>query len=327
MTKNYVYLNGKFLPEEEAKISVFSGGVLYGEGLFETMRADKGQVFRLEEHLARLKKGAKILGLKVPKDLEKSRQIIRQLVKINHLPDAYLRLMLIPDEKKGASLVFLCRDINLYRKRRNFWTCVIVQSVRQNEYSPLSKLKTLNYLPLLLARKEAESKGADEGILLNSKGEICEGTRTNIFVVTEDGILKTPAVESGCLPGITRKAVIELVKSDAVVQSNSVTLNPSLVILSRRRRISLRTGFVEGLKKLEVREKRIKIEELKRAKEVFLTNSLIGVMPARFAESRRVTKITQQIIGNCRPGSWTKEIQQKYEILVRKETGKLPYRC
>lgn len=267
---NYLYLNGKFLPEEEAKISVFSGGVLYGQGLFETMRADKGRVFRLEEHLTRLKKGAEVLGLKAPKDLENSKQIIQQLVKLNHLPDAYLRLMLIPDEKQGASLVFFCRDINLYRKRKKSWSCVIVQKVRQNEFSPLSKLKTLNYLPLLLARKEAESKGADEGILLNTKGEICEGSRTNIFIITEDGELNTPPIESGCLPGITRKAVIESVK-----------------------KISLR-----------VREKSLRVEDLKKADEVFLTNSLIGVMP--------VTKIDNRIVGKGKPDPLTLKIKQAY---------------
>ncbi len=281
MARNYVYFNGKFLLEEEAKISVFSGGVLYGQGLFGTMRAYNGKIFRLEEHLARLKKGAKVLGLKVPKDLEKSRQIIRQLVKINHLPDAYLRLMLITDEKKRASLVFLCREINLYRKRKYFWTCVIVQNIRQNEYSPLSRIKSLNYLPMLLARKEAESKGADEGILLNSKGEICEGTRTNIFVITEDarpdgvgGILYTPAIESGCLPGITRKAVIELAQS----------------------------------LKLEVQEKKLKTEDLMRAKEVFLTNSLIGIVP--------VTKIDSQTISNGETGFWTRKIRNFYQDLL-----------
>jgi len=296
--RNYIYLNGKFLPQKEAKISVFSGGVLYGEGLFETMRAYDGQVFRLEEHLCRLSKGAEILGLKVPKDLESSQEIIQQLVKLNNLLDAYVRLNLIPFVRHSdprcfdlrskswgeeSQLIFFCRDIKNYLKKKNSWTCVIVRNVRQNEYSPLSKLKTLNYLPLLLARKEAESKGADEGILLNTKGEICEGTRTNIFIVTEDGKLKTPAIECGCLPGITRKTVIELVKS----------------------------------LRLKVQEKKLKTEDLKRAKEIFLTNSLIGVMP--------VTKIDQQIIGEGRLGYWTKKIQQKYEILVRKETGKLPY--
>ncbi len=276
MVRNYIYLDGKFLPENEAKVSVFSGGVLYGEGLFETMRANHGQVFRLEEHLARLKKGAKVLGLKVPKDLENSKQIIQQLVKLNNLPDAYLRLMLIRDEKKGASLVFLCRDIKNYLKKKTSWTCVIVQNIRQNEYSPLSRIKSLNYLPMLLARKEAESKGTNEGILLNTKGEICEGTRTNIFVITENGILNTPPIECGCLSGITRKVVMELAQR----------------------------------LKLEVRKERIKTEDLKQAKEVFLTNSLIGVMP--------VTKINRQIIGNGRIGLLTWKIKQTYSNLIGK---------
>lgn len=273
MHRNYVYLNGKFLPEKEAKISVFSGGVLYGQGLFETMRVRRGQVFRLEEHLQRLKNGAKVLGLKVPKDLGNSKEIIQQLVKLNALSDAYLRLMLLSDEKKGSNLIFICRDINSYLKKKNSWTCVIVKSVRQNEFSPLSKLKTLNYLPLLLARKEAESRGADEGILLNTKGEICEGSRTNIFIITEDGKLNTPPVECGCLPGITRGAVIELVES-------------------------------LGLK---IKEKKLKTEDLKRAKEIFLTNSLIGVMP--------VAKIDNLTIG--KEGPLTRRIRNLYQNLPR----------
>jgi len=295
--KNIVYLNGKFLPQEEAKISVFSRGVLYAEGLFETMRAYQGRVFRLEEHLRRLKNGAKVLGLKVPKEIKKSEKIIQKLTEKNNFSDAYVRLNLVsfachsqsftchsdPDESWGknlaqdrlreeSQLIFFCRNIKDYLKKKASWDCVIVKKIRQNEFSPLSRIKSLNYLPMLLARKEAESKGADEGILLNTKGEICEGTRTNIFVVTEDGILKTPAIECGCLPGITRKAVIELAKS-----------------------IELR-----------VEEKKLKTEDLKRAKEVFLTNSLIGVMP--------VVKIDQQIVSNGHPGPLTLKIR---EISVR----------
>jgi len=271
MSRNYVYINGKFLPEEKAKISVFSGGVLYGEGLFETMRAYDGKVFRLQEHLQRMKNGAKVLGLAVPKQWENTEKIIQKLVRLNNLSDAYLRLMLVRDEDKNSKIIIICRDIKSYLKKKNSWTCVIVQSVRQNEYSPLSRIKSLNYLPLLIARKEAESKGADEGILLNTKGEICEGTRTNIFLVTENEKLNTPLIESGCLPGITRKAVIEIVK---------------------------------GLR-LKVQEKKLKAEDLKRAKEIFLTNSLIGIMPVR--------KIDGQIVGKGKLGVWTRKIQQAYE--------------
>lgn len=274
-TKAIVYLNGKFLPEEEAKISISDAGFLYGDGLFETMRAFRGRIFRLEEHLERLFSAGKIIGLKIPLSLEKLKKIVLTTVEKNNFSDAYIRLTVTHGERGNPTIAVLVKDFRIYAPRKSTWNCVIVQNVRQNEFSPLSRIKSLNYLTLLLARKEAESKGADEGILLNTKGEICEGTRTNIFVITENGVLNTPPIECGCLPGITRKAVIELAQS----------------------------------LKLEVREKRIKIEDLKKAKEIFLTNSLIGVMP--------VTKIDGRVISGGKPGPLTLKIQQVYQNLIR----------
>lgn len=267
--KDIVYLNGKFLPEEQAKISISDAGFLYGDGLFETMRAFQGRIFRLEEHLERLFSAAKVIGLKIPSSLEKLKKIVLTAVEKNIFSDAYVRLTVTHGERGNSTIAVLVKDFRIYAPKKSTWNCVIVQSIRQNEFSPLSRIKSLNYLPMLLARKEAESKGADEGILLNTKGEICEGTRTNIFVA-EERYLYTPPIESGCLPGITRKAVLE---------------------------VAQKLG-------LKVEEKKLKIEDLKKAKEIFLTNSLIGVMP--------VTKIDQQIISNGRPGPWTLKIKQTY---------------
>jgi branched-chain amino acid aminotransferase len=284
-----IFLNGSFVNLTRAKISVFDRGFLYGDGLFETMRAYSGEVFRLEDHLDRLFHSAKEIELSLPYTRRELRTIIKRTLKINGLSKAYIRLTLsrgvsepglISKPQSSATLAIVAREFkplspSEYRKG---WRAIVVET-RQNQASPLSRLKSLNFLNNILARKEAQSKRVDEGILLNTLGEVAEASTSNIFLVKR-GIIITPPEESGLLPGITRGVVLELA--------------PNLGLKAYNRRVSL--------------------DDLMGAEEAFLTNSLIEIMP--------VVEIDGRPLGNGKPGKVTQRIHKAYQELVNRETGK-----
>ncbi|MBM3156678.1 MAG: hypothetical protein FJ004_05275 [Chloroflexi bacterium] len=279
-----VYLNGALVPRSQARISPFDLGFLYGYGLFETMRAYSGRIFRLERHLERLTNSGKLLGLSVnAANLEKA---CYDTLKANKLDEARIRLTVsigegeaIPDApKQPKPTVFIVASrynpppAEVYRKG----FAAIVCSVRQNSRSPLSRLKTANHLNNILARKEAKAGGADEALLLNERGILCEGSTSNIFLVSA-GRLITPSLESGCLPGITRQTVMELAD---------------------------RLG-------IKVEEREVKLEELLRADEAFLTSSLIELMP--------LTGVNGKPIGAGKTVKITEGLMSAYKEAVRKE--------
>jgi len=281
-----IFLNGSFVNLTRAKISIFDRGFLYGDGLFETMRAYSGEVFRLEDHLGRLFRSAKVIELSLPYSRRELRIIIKRVLKINGLSQAYIRLTLsrgvsepglISKPQRSATLAIVAREFkplspSEYRKG---WRAIVVK-IRQNQASPLSRLKSLNFLNNILARKEAQSKRADEAILLNTLGEVSEASTSNIFLVKK-GIIITPSEESGLLPGITRGVVLELV------------LNLGLKAYSRR----------------------VSLDDLMGAEEAFLTNSLIEIMP--------LVEIDGRLIGRGKPGVATQIIHKAYKELVQKE--------
>jgi branched-chain amino acid aminotransferase len=279
-----VFLNGALVPRSQARISPFDLGFLYGYGLFETMRAYSGHIFRLDKHLERLRQSAALIGLPVDAfDLEKA---CYDTLKTNKLDDARIRLTVsmgegeaIPDPPKQPRptvLVTASRytppSAETYRNGYK----ALVSSIRQNSRSPLSRLKTASYLSNILARKEAKAAGADEALLLNERSNLCEGSTSNIFLVS-GGTLITPGVESGCLPGITRQTVIELAN---------------------------RLG-------IKVVEREAQLEELMRADEAFLTNSLIELMP--------LTRVNDKPIGQGKTGKVTRKLLVAYREAVRGE--------
>ena len=280
-----VYLSGALVPRSQARISPFDLGFLYGYGLFETMRAYSGRIFRLDKHLGRLRQSAALIGL--PLDAFDLGKACYDALKANKLDDARIRLTVsmgegeaIPDppkQPKPTVLVTASRYnppmAEVYRKG----FAAIVSSVSQNSRSPLSRLNTANYLNNILARKEAKAAGADEALLLNERNLLCEGSTGNIFLVS-GGTLITPGVESGCLPGITRQTVIELAN---------------------------RLG-------IKVVEREVQLEELMRADEAFLTNSLIELMP--------LTGVNGKAIGAGKTGRVTRKLLVAYREAVRKET-------
>jgi len=280
-----VYLNGALVPRSQARISPFDLGFLYGYGLFETMRAYSGHIFRLELHLERLVGSARLLGIPLnTRDLERA---CYDTLKANNLANARIRLTVSigegeatpnpPKHPKPTVLVIAASytppPTEVYRNGYK----AVVSPTRQNSQSPLSHLKTVNYLNQLLARREAKEKGADEAILLNERGFLCEGSTNNVFLVSK-GNLTTPDEESGCLPGITRQVVIELAKE-------------------------------LGLK---VAEREVRLEELLNADEAFLTSSLIELMP--------LTEVNSEPIGRGKRGKVTERLMSAYKEAEARET-------
>jgi len=216
-----VFLNGRFLPESEAVVSVFDRGFLYGDGLFETLRVLNGVPFRWREHLARLDHGAETLKISLPFDAAKLHEFADHLIKANQMPDALLRLTLSRGvgargySPKGADRPSLVMSLhaapplqpNPVRQSR-----LMTSSMRLLANDPMAQFKTCNKLPHIVARAEAESVDADEAVLLNSDGFVAEGTSSNLFWL-DDGTVFTPPLCAGVLPGITRSVVLELSQS------------------------------------------------------------------------------------------------------------------
>lgn len=274
-----IYVNDRIVDEGKAKISVFDRGLLYGDGLFETMRSYGGRVHELDGHLDRLYSSARMININITKDAKYINHIIYKLLKINRLKDAYIRLAvtrgsgrvgLDTTTAKDQSMIIIVKEFTpypdkFYKKGITLYT----SSIRKNEKSILSRIKSLNYLDNIMARMEAQAAGANDALLLNTKDEVAESAVSNIFMIKGKGLI-TPPVESGALPGITRKIIL----------------------------------LLAGRMGLRPVERRIKLAELKKAKEVFLTNTLMEIMP--------VIKIDGKIIASGRPGAVTRSIHKYY---------------
>ena len=280
-----IWLNGELVPAAAAKVSVLDRGLLYGDGLFETMRAYGGRIFRLDRHLQRLRAGAQALGINLSQsDADLSTATTEALV-ANVLDDASVRVAVTRGEGAGplpadtAPTVFVVArrlaayDPDLYHQGM---TAITASEVR-NEHSLLSQVKSANYLQSVLARVEAHHNGAQEAILLNTRGYVAEASTSNVFVL-HGGRLVTPSLESGALPGITRAAVLELAAEA----------------------------------ELEEAERAVPPDELLTADELFLTNSLMEIMP--------LTELDGQAIATGRPGPVTQRLMKEYSDLVRRET-------
>ncbi|MFH1776461.1 MAG: aminodeoxychorismate lyase [Candidatus Omnitrophota bacterium] len=281
------FLNGRFVPEEQAKVSVLERGFLYGDGVFETMRSYQGKIFRIDEHLSRLKDALDKLMITPSDDISQLKKNTFEVLHRNKLSEAYMRinitrgLFMQPQEKTSkhiATMLILIRKFIPYPdKCYRQGIRAIIATTRQNENSPLANIKSLNYLNNLMAKTEALRRGAQEAIMLNSKGLVCEGAISNIFIVKGKD-LYTPAITTGCLNGITRNTVIEI---------------------ARRKQIL-------------VKETDISIEQLSGADEIFITNSLMEVMP--------VVEINNRRINRARIGRLTQFLMKEYRKVVEHET-------
>ncbi len=288
MTEQLCWLNGELAKVSQARISPLDRGLLYGDGLFETMRAYGGVIFRLGAHVERLLQAAKALRFPFALDAEMLAEACQEVVGANDLTDAYVRLTItrgvggLPgelDASREPTILAVAREYHGYPPELcERGMSASVASVRRNASSVLSRVKSLNYLDNALARAQAAQRGADEALLLDSESKVVEGSASNLFLVCDEGVL-TPAAGAGVLPGITRQCVLELCSKLDV----------------------------------ETAERNFGLDELLAAEEAFLTNSLMEVMP--------LTRVDGIPVGGGIPGRVTKSLMQAYRELVREETA------
>lgn len=257
-----VYLNDKIVSSTEATISVFDHGFLYGDGIYETMRAYDGVVFSIDEHIRRLFRSASLIGLDIRKSPEGLKLAIYETMQANNLKAAYIRMTisrgegaigLDPTLCKSPTFVVMALEFRDYPKAHyEEGLRIIISSVRRNLKEALDpQIKSLNFLNNILAKIEAIKAGVDEALMLNVDGFLAEGTISNVFFVKDD-FLCTPSIECGILDGITRNIVLDL------VSRNGMTVN----------------------------EGEFRPEDLYAASEVFITNSTMEVMPVRRVDDR-----------------------------------------
>ncbi len=226
-----VFLNGEFVPEEKAVVSVFDRGFQFGDGLFETMRVYRGKPFRWRDHMERLRRGAEYLKIRLPLAETELHDHALELIERNKMPEALLRIALSRGigkrgySPKGADHPTLVMTLHPAPEMSNppaFW-CAITATPRLPANEPLAQFKTANKLPQILARAEADAAGADEALLLNTDGEIVEGASSNMFWV-QDGTVRTPPLASGILAGVTRLVIMEICDDlDLLVRETGVT--------------------------------------------------------------------------------------------------------
>jgi branched-chain amino acid aminotransferase len=215
-----IYLDGDFVPEAEAKVSVFDHGLLYGDGIFEGIRFYNGRVFRLEEHHDRLWDSARSICLEIPMSKEEMTEALLETIRRNGLRDGYIRqivtrgvgnLGLNPTQCKRPTVIIIAATIALYPEEmyRNGLTIVTCATRRSGPATLNPAVKSLNYLNNVMARIEANLAGADEALMLNDAGNVAECTADNIFIIKK-GQIFTPPIAAGALRGITRSVVFEI---------------------------------------------------------------------------------------------------------------------
>ncbi|MBN2315891.1 MAG: branched-chain-amino-acid transaminase [Sedimentisphaerales bacterium] len=227
-----IWLDGKLVDQEDAKISVFDHGLLYGDGVFEGIRIYNGHVFELDAHIRRLYESAKAIRLAIPISSEELTGAVRETVEANGLSDGYIRLVvtrgagtlgLNPFICKRSSIFIIADKIQLYPEElyEKGMKIISATTVRNHPLAIPPQAKSLNYLNNILAKIEALDSNVPEAIMYNHEGYVAEATGDNVFIV-KDGVIFVPPVEAGALPGITRNIVIKLAQKEnlQVVEKN-----------------------------------------------------------------------------------------------------------
>ncbi len=280
-----IYINGEYFSREDAKISVYDHGLLYGDGVFEGMRIYGGKVFRLEKHMTRLWESACSIALKIPISIEKLTADVNDTVAKNKLSDGYIRLVITrggnqlgldPFKCDEPQIIIIADSITLYPD--SFYTegleLVTASTIRNHPGAINPRIKSLNYLNNILAKMEGLKAGCLEALMLNHKGEVAECTGDNIFIV-KNGRLLTPPVDAGILEGITRNAVLELAAQAGIDTSQETMTRHDIYV----------------------------------ADECFLTGSA--------AEVIAVVKLDNREIGDGKPGPITNQLNDAFRKLVR----------
>jgi len=280
-----ININGKYFDKENAKVSVYDHGFLYGDGVFEGMRSYGGKVFRLKQHLDRLWASAKGIWLTIPISQEQMAQQVNDTLATNGIKDGYIRLVvtrgagalgLDPNRCSDPQVIVIADHIQLYPKEMydNGLSIVTASTIRNHSAALSPRIKSLNYLNNIMAKIEGLQAGCVEALMLNAKGEVAECTGDNIFIVRK-GVLQTPPIDAGILEGITRDAVIEL--------AGEMGLSVQQIALTRH------DVFI--------------------AEECFLTGSAAEVIP--------VVKLDSRQIGDGKPGPITKKLTERFHKLTR----------
>ncbi|MEW6543159.1 MAG: aminotransferase class IV [Nitrospirota bacterium] len=280
----WVYLNDRFVDRKAAVISVFDHGFLYGDGVYETLRSYDGRLFRLDQHLARLFRSARAIGLTIPIGERDWPTILNEAIRRNGLQDAHVRITVSRGEGEigldpalcpHPTVVVIAKPLPTYPAR--FYeegVELAIASVRRNPAAALPpQIKSLNFLNNILAKREATRSGAFDALMLNVEGHLAECTTSNLFFV-RDGRLCTPAGDCGILDGITREVVLLLARENG----------------------------------MPTEEGRYPAEALGRAQECFLTNTSMEIMPVR--------AINRHPVGSGKPGPLTLGLRSLFRANV-----------
>ncbi|MCK5683211.1 branched-chain-amino-acid transaminase [bacterium] len=284
MAERLIYIDGEYFPKEKASVSVFDHGLLYGDGVFEGIRAYNGKIFKLEEHVERLYFSAKCLMLDIGVSAQEMSNLIVESVRRNELHDAYIRVVVTrgkgdlgidPRSCPKATIIIIVDTIKLYPQE--FYDNgleVITSSNRRNSVEALNpKIKSLNYLNNIMAKMEGTRAGLHEVIMLNENNYVAECSADNIFIV-DKGILKTPYIHLGALEGITRNTIMQIAKESG----------------------------------LKVEESTFTRFDIYGAEEVFLTGTAAEAVP--------VIKVDGRIVSDGKPGPIFKDLRDKYKEYI-----------
>lgn len=280
-----VYLSGQLVNSDEAKVSVFDHGLLYGDGVFEGIRVYGGNVFLLEEHVERLYESALAIRLAIPLSPAAMIQAVEETVAANDIDDGYVRLVITrgagtlgldPRKTSDPQIIIIADTITLYPPEiyENGMPLVTASTIRNHPAAINPRIKSLNYLNNILAKIEGTDAGFVEALMLNQKGDVAECTGDNVFIV-KAGVLKTPSADAGILEGITRNAVIGLARESG------------------------KTVIEGGLTR----------HDIYTADECFLTGTA--------AEVIAVISLDGRVIGSGKPGPITRELLEKFRELTR----------
>jgi len=279
-----VYIDGNHYPKSQAKVSVFDHGLLYGDGIFEGIRAYNGSVFKLKEHIDRLYRSGHMIMLEIPITKEQMVQAVLETLRKNNMRDSYIRLIvtrgvgdlgLNPRKCLRPTIIVITDTIALHKvEAKEKGVTAMLSWVKRDPVDATShEIKSLNYLNSILAKIEANIAGVDEAICLDKNGLVCEGVAENIFII-KNGRLFTPPSYTGALPGITADETAKLAR---------------------------KLGY-------EVEEKNITPYELFNAEEVFFTGTAAEIIPIR--------EINKRTINSGKPGPITKRLMEEFAKLV-----------
>lgn len=282
-----VYISGKLYEKADAKISVFDHGLLYGDGVFEGIRAYSGRIFRLEQHVDRLYASAKAIHLQIPMAKEEMARAITETTEGNQLRDGYIRVVvtrgagslgLDPRKTTDPQIIIIADTISLYPEElyEHGLKIITAATIRSHPNTVNPRVKSLNYLNNIMAKIEGTNAGCLEALMLNHKGEVAECTGDNIFMI-RGGEVHTPSTDSGILEGITREAVIELARE---------------------------AGYM-------VVERTMDRYDVYNADECFLTGTAAELIP--------VVECDGRAIGDGKPGPITRDLLQRFRKLVHGE--------